>query len=589
MPPKHVGFAPPPEEDLHEHHQNLKAIREEKVKSHPFHRVPPELSYLEHKGPGPKPLSALERLQKQKQKDAQPASTRSNYVVNLTGLKFYAIKEAAVQNKATELNFNYPDIELPVPTNTVLVDVKYASFNSFDWAKVGQFGLNVSETKIGLGYEFAGIVVDAGKSLKEKYPAGTPVFGTVAQASRRGSLATNIVVNPSRDVLVQVDEETLRKLENCEVELKFGDKPVSKEFEIGNDEEQTENTEGEPETTPQDARKNLLSAGLDKLRIAPTLAPLAKLSTFPVLFSRAKQALSHSGKALKSKKANILINGADSNLGFTLIQALNSYELEHLNLILITRESSASYMRKFVHNIGKYDPTKVRNITIIPFDMVNEDLILPGETPEVVYKKLDFFAGEILEAMFSTATGEASITAENANDFKLDLVVDIAGSKKLLQKTTTRFDRLDLIQMPFLSKIDPRTSLSEIFQARTADPLFVKLLKPKKLESAFVSMCKYTVKVPSYSVDELYDNSEVFKAWSGWTGSLANQFVKYNYFDETILKVKKVWLEEALRLVLDGQLQFRIDGYVDWRNGYKEWVKQLRQEDGKVVFEIEDF
>lgn len=581
MPPKHVGFAPAPEEDLHEHHQNLKAIRDEKLKSHPFHRVPPELSYLEHREPGPKPLSAIERQQKQKERDAQPASTRSNYVVNLTGLRYYAIKEVAVQNRATELNFNYPDIDLPVPTNTVLVDVKYASLNSFDWAKVGQFGLNVSETKIGLGYEFAGIVVDAGKSLKDEYPAGTTVFGTVAQNSRRGALATNIVINPSRDVLVKVDEETLKRLENIDFELKFADKPAAKEFEIGNDEENAE-------TASEGAKKDPVSADLDKVCLKTALPALSKLSSFSVLFSRTKQALSHSNKALRSQKANILINGADSNLGFTLLQLLNSYELDRLNLILITRESSAGYMRKFVNNISKYDPSKVKNISIIPFDMVNEDLILPGEVPEVVYKKLDFFAGEIIEAMFSTASGDASVTAQNANDFKLDLVVDIAGSRKLLQKTTTRFDRLDLIQMPFLSKIAPTTSLAEIFLAPTAEPLFVKLLKPKKMESAFVSMCKYTVKVPSYSVDELYDNSE-FKTWSGWTGSLANQFVKYNYFDETVLKTKKVWLEEALRLVLEGQLQFRIDAFLDWRNGYKEWVKQLRHEDGKVIFAVEDF
>lgn len=582
---KSVGFAPAPEEDLKEHHDVLKKKEEQKRMGNPFQNIPPELSYLQKKPDAPKPLHSFTP-------SATPSSRR-RMLKELGDLRNMPIKEISLQNKETELNFNYPTIHLPIRAHHILVDVKFGSLNSFDLAKVNSYILNLSDTKVGLGYEFSGKVIEVGAKYQSEFAVGDNVFGCANSISRKGALSTSLLINPTKDILISVEDNVLEKLGEVNIELSFKNMPDDGNFEINST--SSSSLESEP-VTKQTTNSHNKFAGLT---IQEELSPLAKLSTFPVLYCRAKQALDHSNAIFESTgKANILINGADTNLGFTILQLLNSSAyatvLNEMNLILTIRESSFDKMTNLVNNFtkGKYfDPSRKKRIHLVTFDMENEDLVLPGEKVPLNYKKPELFASDVLNALFGDA--EEQINKDNVINHKLDLIVDLVGCKKYLQTLSIRYKKLESVSLPYLAKFSSDSSLSQVLKSNTKEPFLIKLLKPKPYGSCFVSCCKFNLSLPSYNIDELFDystNNVSLNPWSmKWSSNLANSLTNYYYFEELSLRIKKSWLLEGLNLLLEDELKFRIDDFIDWRNNFKKYIKLLKKDDGKVVFKIEDF
>lgn len=595
---KSVGFAPPPEEDLREYHKYLKQKEEAELKSSPFHKIPPELAYLEKKNKQapPKPID-------QTPKQAKPNSRlRLSDLPDLSKLKFFDVKDLSVQNKETELQFHYTTIDLPPSSGSVIVDIKYGSLNSFDLSKVNQYLLNMSNVKVVLGYEFAGVVTNVGSSMQKKYAVGDYVFGLIDPTSRRGALSSSQIIYPGRDVLVRVDEGVLDQLEDIDIDLDANDD--NKAFEVGEEEGEEENadvaksleTSQPTEPTKESATdSNIGEPALKTSRLTleskkVDLPSLAKLSAISLLYNRAKQMLQLLNT--RNKKVNILINGADTDIGLTIIQVLLAeYQFEFLSLILVIREKSLDYMDKLIARFEKkyYDPSTIKRLKCIPFDVVNDGLYFPGEKVPISYKKPDFFATEVIDALLIPHSNEL-IDKSNVSDYKLDLFIDLIGCKKYFQSTSTKLHEIETLNLPFKQHIS--TSIENLFDANTKEPFLTRILKPKKLGSAVVSGCKFTLKEPSYNIDKLIDFSEqgVLNPWtSKWSSNILNNWTSYNYYEEIYLKIKQKWAEQALQLVLDDKLKFKIDKVVDWRKDYKKYVKALKENDGKIILEVEEF
>ncbi|CAH6721351.1 hypothetical protein CLIB1444_06S00188 [[Candida] jaroonii] len=529
---KKVGFAPEPEEDLKEHHEQLKKIEQDKRQYNSFQKMPPELSYLNPKTPGPKPLPT-------KIESTEPKPIKK--VKELGDLKRCHVKDISVINKDTEINFNYPTIELPISSYNLLVQVEFAGLNSFDISKINKYYYNLSDTYVGLGYEFCGTVVDIGKNVKNGLAKGDKVFGSVSPFGRKGSLSTTLLLNPQKDFIVKIDDEMLESLENVDINLEFN----------------------EP--------SNL------------QISTLGKFSSLPVLYCKTKQALQHL-KNLQSPV--ILINGADTNLGLTILQVLNSslYNFQYLTLILIVEDGNVEIMENYVKQFQT--PNKI--FEIIEFNLENTDIVLPGEKIPINFKKPDLMAVNIFESMFKHSS--ETINKSNINNYKCDLIIDIIGSN-WLTKTSIKYKKLDYLTLP----VKFETPLSSLLVANN-DYFFTKLLKPKSSYSSFVSFCKFNLKESSYSIDKLIDYStqsneqSLLNPWAAnWTSNIANSLIKYNYHDEINLIVKSSWIMEGYQLLADNELKFKIDEFIDWRNNFKQYYTKLRKNDGKVIFSLEKF
>ncbi|KAI5965531.1 hypothetical protein CANMA_003393 [Candida margitis] len=623
---KSVGFAPPPEEDLREYHKYLQQKEEAELKSSPFHKIPPELAYLEkrNKQAPPKPID-------QTPKPVKPNSRfRLSDLPDLSKLKFFDVKDLSVQNKETELQFHYTTIDLPPSSSSVIVDIKYGSLNSFDLSKVNQYLLNMSNVKVVLGYEFSGVVTNVGSSMQKKFAVGDHVFGLIDPTSRRGALSTSQIIYPGRDVLVKVDEGVLNQLEDIDIDLDANDD--NKAFDVGEEEEVEEETAGtadpakseeqggtdvpakskdseeieeatdstEPSQPVESTKDATTDTSVDDLASKTSrstlqskkvdIPPLAKLSAISLLYNRAKQMLQSLN--VKNKKVNILVNGADTDIGLTIIQLLLAeYKFDFISLILVIREKSLDYMNGLIERFEKkyYDPSTTKRLRCIPFDIVNDGLYFPGERVPISYKKPDFFATEVIDALLIPHSNEL-IDKSNINEYKLDLFIDLIGCKKYFQSTSTKLHEIDTLNLPFKQHIS--TSIENLFDAGTKEPFLTRILKPKKSGSAVVSGCKFTLREPSYNIDKLIDFSEqgVLNPWtSKWSSNILNNWTSYNYFEEIYLKIKQQWCEQSLQLILDGKLKFKIDKIVDWRKDYKKYVKALKENDGKIIVEVEEF
>lgn len=574
---KMVGFAEPPEE-LAEHHKDLKRLEEEKKKSSSFHKIPAELQYLNRKDKNyPKPLP----VQLHSHQHKKPGKI-------LGDLKKVHVKDIAVINKDTEINFSFSFIELPIPNHNVLVSIKYANLNSWDIGKLNKYYYNLSDTKVGLGHEFVGEVVDVGKNVTD-FAKGDYVVGCVSPNGRKGSLSTTLLLNSSKDFMVKLDDITLEKMSSIDPYLKY-----SPEDAVSDGEEEEPESEVELIDIKTKVESKIKSkANLNMFPVEETLPDLAKASTIPVLYCKAKQALQH---LKEDTLPNILIAGADTNLGFTIIQLLTSslYQFQRLTVVMIIKESNLREMKKWVRYFKRTANCNCDlNLELVTYDLINEDIVLPGEQTPINYKKPDLATADVLEAMFKNA--KELINTSNINNYKLDLVIDILGSH-FLKKTRIRYKKLDYVNFPAFNNLDDNTSLSKLLHADVKEPLFVKLLKPKASMPGYVSFCKYTLKEPSYSIDKLIDYStqsseqSIFNPWSlSWTSGFANSFIKYNYYDELNLVTTREWIIEGLNMFLKQQVKFKIDAYIDWRNHYKDYVKEIRKTDGKVVFKVEDF
>lgn len=575
-PRKSVGFAPPPQDDLDAHHKKLKQVEQERLKSNPFHKIPAELAYLEKHAPAPKPLPSF---------TAKPERKSAPYK-ELGDLRLLAIKTLSVVNRQTEVNYSYPSIDRPIPAHKLIVAVRFALLQLVDLGKINKYPLNISEHRVGLGYDFAGEVVDVGRNFGARdegaLALGAVVVGCVNPQGRKGLLLTSLLVDPRRDVVVVVSEDTLAKL--ARVQVLIGGEEESK-FEV--DEPEAAAT---PEAAPAAAAAAPAKPRIGTFALDPALTPLAKLATFPLLYARAKTALSHSHAAIcRAGRANILINGADTNIGLTLIQLLHSlvYQaVERLNLVLVIREESTQQMEAMVKLFGRFDPHRSIRVTCVPFDLYDEDyIVLPGERRPVQYKKPNLFACDILNALLY----EPGVSRQNVNQYKLDLMVDVVGGTKLFQTLLVNFGMLEALLYPFAANLAPGEHLLQIF---SAGQFLVSILKPKLQGSAFVGLCHYGLKYPSYNVDDLtVDRDSIVNPWAlKWSTGLANSwFSLYNYYEHVDLEVKKEWLVEGLQLLVDGELKFLVEDYKDWRDGYQAVIAKMKRGDAKAVFKVEEF
>lgn len=575
---KSVGFAPAPVEELHEHHQKLKQIHDEKAKSNPFHKIPPELAYLDKsKKDAPRPLltyAEIMRRLKQKQNEPIPSTELTTPDTKpVENFRYVPVKELSTQNNETAINFHYSEFKLPVPANKLVVNIKYANLNSFDLSKINKFGLNVSEEKIGLGCEFAGEVLRVGTSLSNKFNRGDKVLGIINPASRKGSLASSQIIDPSSDVVLVLDDEALQKLDNVDIEIKRD----GEDFVVG-EEESTEQTSDSPTPTADAQTTKPKSKQTYVFPVEDSLPVLAKASSIPLYYCRAKQMLDHLDK--RAKLLKILINGADTITGLTLIQLLTSrvYEdLEEIDIIGVIRESSSVFMESFCRKIDNVS----RKIHLVTFDSLNEDLVLPGEAIPINYKKPELFALQVLEKIFFY---EESIDAKNVNGCKLDCIIDLVGSKKYFQRLINykRLDELD-VQWTQEKLLVP---FRQLF--RSNEDFLMNILKPKSQGSSFVLGCRFEIREPSYEVDKLLNYGWGKSIW-GTMPSLANGFSKYNYYEEMELRIRSAWVSEGLRLACEGEIKFEITQYDDWRNPFLPMINKLRQDSRKYVLKIEDF
>lgn len=584
---KSVGFAPEPEEDLKEHHKYLEERKKDKLKSNPFWRIPTELSYLEPRLEGPKPLPALPKIIKPK---------KVKKLEDMKDLPTRAVKEISAINKTTPLNFYYHEINIPVGNDRILVDVKYAAISSFDTTKLSKYFLNLTNTRVGLGYDYVGEIVGVGSNFRDQpeFKVGDLVFGVTNPFERKGALQSLVIINP-KDIIIPITDEMLEQMGKIDFRLLFSLKsPFSIE---GDDASSSSSSELFLSDGDEDGPKNTVTAIKKALKKDPyeidrELPPLAKFCTFSAQFCRAKQSLDLMDGIFRQRgTANILINGADTSLGYTIIQIINSslYNdiLQSFNVILVVLQSKVASTEALVLKLGSGGK---RKFYVLSYDVENTDLRVGREALPISYKKPDFFASEVLRCLFEPFSGSQLIDKSNINDTKLDLFIDIIGSKKMFQKPFNP-KNLDDGNFPFKNYMTPGLKLSSLLGAGKV-PLFTLILRSKTSGSAYVSYCKFTIAEPSYLVDHLVDYGlkSMFDPWSTkWTSDLANQLTKYNYYEKFDLEIQTEWVKQALQLVLNGELNMLIDDFVDWRSNFRTYIDKIKKHDGQVVFKVEAF
>lgn len=583
---KSVGFAPEPEEDLKEHHDYLQNKRTQNLQSSPFWKVPPELAHLEKRSQGPKPLPM-------RPVDHHTRPKKAVKLDDIPDLPSRAVKEISTVNRYTALNFNYHEVVLPIGPDRILVEVRYVSVSSMDLGKIQRYKYNISNERIGLAYDFVGEIAYLGKNFvgSTEFQKGTKVFGVTNPAEKKGALQTCVIVNLS-DVLIPITDEMFEQVAKRDLQLSFSapdqfrieEESITDPADV--DESLRQEAPGSEHATPSHLKKPPARG----YQVETSLDTLAKFSVFGSQYCRAKQSLLLMDRVFASQRtANILINGADTCLGFTLVQILASklYRdmLDNLNVTMVIQDASRSMMQNFIDGLTHSQQFKFHLVT---FDSANEDLILPGESVPLNYKKVPFFATEVLDCVLDIAA--EPITKGNFRKAKLDLFIDIVGSRKMFQKNVSP-SKFDEVNFPFKARLADGVKPSDILN-KTKEPLFTKLMKPKSAGASFVSYCDYHMSEPLYLVETLMRViKKLVDPWSlSWTLGLANTFVSgYYYYEKLDLQIKGAWVQEAFDLVASGELRFRIDEIVDWRDDFRTKFEKLRKVDRHLVFKIEPF
>ena len=564
---KKVGFAAEPVEEIKEHHLEVDKNRKE---SNPFQKIPPELAYIEHKSPGPRPIKSAPKK--------RPISNEKSSMVENSSHIF--VKDLSVQTKDTPLNFHYYEIGMQIPANQILVDVNYVSLNSYDVFKISSYSMGLSNTKRVLGYEFSGRVILCGGSIDSTFWPEQKVVGCIRPLEKKGALSSCILMDPNKDVLIPLDKKAQEKIHFLDVELRF-ENQLKTNFQL--DEASIESARKEQEE-PSITSKNLPA--------------LAKFSLFPTLYCRAKQALKHAQGTFESfKSATVLLHGADTNLGLTIFQLLNSslYSfIEDLRVIMLVRNRNLLQMRELVafYNQGDYyDPSRRKRFYVTSFDVPNDDIVLPGEETPFKYKQPENIVFEIVEALLRET--RSPVTEKNCENFKFDLIVDIIGSKPVLRQSEINYRLLSNLALHSQEYSVHKISLEKFLNDTVKEPLSSKLLKPKGTGSCFVSCCQYNLPEATYKIDYLLNPSisdYSSSLWTNsWSSSFANTLSRSNYYDETYLNLNKSWVVEGLSLFLRGELKFKIDSYFDWRNNFKKYLPLMKKDDMKIVLLIEQF
>ncbi|KAM9922820.1 hypothetical protein OXX59_005578 [Metschnikowia pulcherrima] len=535
-----------------------------------FGKIPRELQYLEKRNDAPKPLPQA----------VQPATVpkRGKKAVtldDLPDLPSRAVKEISAVNKNTILNFNYHEVVLPLRPDRLLVDVKYSTLFSPDIAKLKKYAYNISVERIGIGYDFVGEIVEVGKKYADgtEFKKGDLVFGVTNPLDKKGALQTCVIVN-SGDVVLKITDEDLKEMEQLDLAP-----PASTTSDFQIDDSDSEST---GELPIQSKSEN------SKLAIPS----LAKFCTFGSLYCRAKQATALMNRVFeKQTTANVLINGADTLLGRTIAQIFSSsvyhQTLSAYNITLVVSEKNVQQTQHFIASLNSGG---LRKFNVVAYDMMNDDLVLPGETAPTSFKKVPFFASEIIESVLQIVPESEKVSKRNIQNSKLDLFIDIVGSKKMFQKSVDML-KLDQVNFPFKSRLEDGVKPSSLF-GKTKGPLYLKLMKPKAAGASYVSFCDFDLSEPSYSIEKsISHKNQALDPWaSSWTRGLANRLMSsYNYYEASELQIKKAWLEEGLKLVKGGELHVQIDEFVDWRDDFRKHIEQLKKHDGSVLFKIESF
>ncbi|OBA22902.1 hypothetical protein METBIDRAFT_76052 [Metschnikowia bicuspidata var. bicuspidata NRRL YB-4993] len=542
-------------------------IKQHGYESNVFGKIPPELSYLEKRADAPKLLPQIKKSPVQGKKKKKPLT-----LDDMPDLPSRAVKEISAVNKNTILNFNYHEVVLPIGPDRILVDVKYSSLFSLDMAKIRKYAYNISNERIGIAYDFVGEIVELGKNFvrNEKFRKGAKVFGVTNPLEKKGALQTCVIVNPS-DVIFEISDQEVEDLGKIDINLPTAS---SSDFQI----EESTNEES-------DMRTETVNPSLD-------IPPLARFCTFGSQYCRAKQALSYMDKVFKKQaSANILINGADTLLGRNIVQIITSsvYQdiLQSYNITLVVQEKNLEQTRSFV---SQYNCGGLRNINIIAFDMRNEDLVLPGEAIPVNFKKVPFFATEVIDSILKIIPTSEKISKTNIHKLKLDLFVDIVGSKTMFQKSVDML-KIDQVNFPFKARLEETLKPSTVF-GKAKGALFLKLMKPKSSGSSFVSCCDFELSDPSYLVDKMIVyKSPALDPWaSSWTRGAANLLISaYNYFEILEPQIKREWVEEAYKLIKSGEFRVQISEIVEWRDNFRKHIDRLKKTDGLILFEVESF
>lgn len=557
-PRKLVGFAPEPQEDLNDHHKYLEQRRRERLKDNPFWKLPSELAYLDTSSNAPKAVCTLPAVKTSKSlklKDIPDRPTR-------------AVKEISAVNKATAINFHYLEISTSLPPGILMIDVKYASVSTLDLSKLGKYTYNISDEKVGFGYDYVGVISKVGKNVdKDRYKVGDKVVGITNPALRRGALQTCVIVRTS-DIIMRITDEEFSLVEQLDVRL---DGTNDSPFVVD---------EPSPESDTPTPPKNV-NPSVPKLKLPPkasyeiedVLDGMAKLCTFGSTYCRARQALDYIDQLIRVKgNTNVLINGADTNLGYTMAQILASSfyskDLLGFNIVLVVKHKNMDDMKALISQLGA---SNTRQFQIVSFDTGT----LKGNM-RTKFKNTDDFAVEIFESLLA---GRKPDSIKNAESVKLDLFVDIVGSKKMFQ---------GLLDVKRLSSGD---SLANVFGS-TKEALFCKLMKAKSSGSSYVAYRDFQTPEPTYLANtQSTPNKPLLNPWSvGWTLTLANLFMsRYWYYEKLELEVKERWLEEAFELFKKGELRMKVHKVVDWRNNFRRDINFLQENDGNIVFKIEAF
>ncbi|KAK9367736.1 hypothetical protein V1509DRAFT_625158 [Lipomyces kononenkoae] len=103
-------------------------------------------------------------------------------------------------------HWTYETITLPIPKNQILIQVTASSLSSCDIAILNTQMLWAKPGEKGLGRDFAGVVTYVGGNHETKWQVGDEVCGIYYHPYGAGTLASHILLDPSREGIIRKPE-----------------------------------------------------------------------------------------------------------------------------------------------------------------------------------------------------------------------------------------------------------------------------------------------------------------------------------------------------------------------------------------------
>ncbi|CCH46590.1 hypothetical protein BN7_6183 [Wickerhamomyces ciferrii] len=152
-------------------------------------------TYKSDKPPAPKPLSppkltTLERV-------GRP----------LRHVQYIPTKQLVFFSKFKDPTFTY-DIKykLPIKSNNVVIKIKAVGLNPVDLKIKNSYTSNFNYER-GIGREYSGVVVEAGKKYKDQFKEGDEVCGIYFHPNSLGTISSDIQIDPSVDPIISKPKE----------------------------------------------------------------------------------------------------------------------------------------------------------------------------------------------------------------------------------------------------------------------------------------------------------------------------------------------------------------------------------------------